>query len=433
MHTEGTTATSAAGRRTRAAWYVYDLGNTTVEFAIPLYLTLWIVSDLGIPAWVYGIASAISSWAIGLSGPYIGLIADETQRRKQWFVFSSLTSAVLLGSLSFLPHADTVAIAAVLVVAMAANYLFQLSSLVYNASLLGASQGANVVSVSSAGMGLSYLGGIAGIGVLWLMTTGRLIPGLSGRAVAIFPAAIIYLICAIPSMCTAGLWQPRAAGPRTRVHHLHHRIRDIWKQASAERQAGWFLAGYFALNSAVMGLTLYLPLHVETVTGLTDLNLMLVYGAAVVASAIGAGAVALLRPTGPMVRWIIVVGLALLALNAFAFSLARSIPLVTACACLHGLFSGSIVPACRGAFAWTFSSDHQALAFGLFGAVQRLSQGLGALLWPLAGAGGGSHSTSLGVAAMGVVALVGIPLFARWRFSTLDDSGPDPVSTGEQG
>jgi hypothetical protein len=47
MHTDPQmSVTSAAenpgarGRRTRLAWYAYDLGNTSVEFAIPLYLTV---------------------------------------------------------------------------------------------------------------------------------------------------------------------------------------------------------------------------------------------------------------------------------------------------------------------------------------------------------------------------------------------------------
>ncbi len=91
------------------------------------------------------------------------------------------------------------------------------------------------------------------------------------------------------------------------------------------------------------------------------------------------------------------------------------LPLVVLCASLHGLFSGALTPTVRGAYAVTFRSEFQALAFGLYGAVQRVSQGLGALLAPLASAAGGAGTTAAGIAAMGVLALIGVPLFMRWR------------------
>jgi MFS-type transporter involved in bile tolerance (Atg22 family) len=415
MHGDHERDARASGKRTRWAWYAYDFGNTSVEFAIPLYLTLWIVSDLGVSAWVFGLASAGSSWAIGLSGPYIGVNADEKQRRRQWFMISALTAAVLLASLSILPRSGTPAVVTILVVAMIANYFFQLSSLIYNASMLSAASGANVVSVSSVGMGLSFLGGVVGVGVIELVVSGRLIPGVSGRSYALMPAAAVFLAAAIPSIFAPRLWQKKTDVKLVPQGRLHRRIRLVWKESSREHHAGWFLAGYFALNSSVMGLTLYLPLHVHAVTGLEGTGLLAVFGMVVLASAAGAGAVALMRPDGAMVRRIILTGLTLLAINALGFSLVSSLPLVVLCSCLHGLFSGALVPTVRGAFAQTFRSDYQALAFGLFGAVQRVSQGLGAALSPLAAAAGGDGPTAVGIAAMGAVALIGVPLFSRWR------------------
>ncbi len=423
-------AASAPARRARWAWYAYDFGNTSVEFAIPLYLTTWIVSDLGVSAIVFGLASAASSWAIGLSGPYIGVNADEKGRRKLWFVFSALLATLLLGMLGFLPTGATAGTVAIIVIAMLANYFFQLSSLIYNASMLSAAGGANVVSVSSLGMALSFLGGVAGVGVIEAVISGRVVPGMSGRGYALLPAAVVFLACAIPSIYTPRLWQrptERAVAP---PGSLHRRMRELWRESSREYRAGWFLAGYFALNSAVMGLTLYLPLHVEAVTGLKGFGLLAVFGAVVLTSAVGAGVVAFLRPDARMVRRIILLGLVLLALNAFLFSQVSALPLVWLCACLHGLFSGALVPTVRGAFAQTFRSDYQALAFGLFGAVQRVSQGLGAALSPLASAAGGGATTA-GIAAMGILALIGVPLFARWRLPQMVVSEPLAIPADE--
>jgi len=405
-----------AGRRTRLAWYAYDFGNTSVEFAIPFYLTPWIVKDLGVSAVAFGLASAASSWAIGLTGPYLGVRADENNTRRFWFVLSAVIAAVLLAVLNILPHQGPLGVAMILAGAVIANYFFQLSSLIYNAGMLNAAGNANVVSVSSLGMGLSFLGGVAGVGIIQVFISGRVIEGVSGQGYALMPAAAVFLVCGLPSVFSRRLWhRPPAAGPP--IHgRVHHRMRELWSEAAHEHRAGWFLAGYFALNSAIMGLTLYLTLHIQAVTGLEGMSLWGILLGVVLSSAAGAGTVAILRPDAAMVRRIVLFGLVLWSLNALVFSLMTALPLVVLCACLHGLFSGALVPTIRGAFAQTFRSDYQALAFGLFGAVQRVSQGLGAALSPLAGsAAGGSRATAVGIAAMGVLGFVGVPLFARWR------------------
>lgn len=423
-----------AGWRTRWAWYSYDLGNTAVEFAIPLYLTIWIVTDLGVKAWIFGIATALSSWAIGLSGPYIGVSADERRTRRQWFIASAIVAAVLLSSLSFLPKTGTAAIMAILVVAMVANYSFQLSSLIYNASMLNAASGSNIVSVSSRGLALSFAGGAIGVAVMEAMVSGRLVQGVSGRSWALLPAAIVFIIFCVPGIFTPKLWQNKTDVVDMPPGKLHQRMGLVWQESARRYKAGWFLGGYFALNSAIMGLTLYLPLHVHAVTGFEGIRLLSMFASVVIMSAAGAGVVAVMRPDKIMVRRIILVGLTLLGLNAFAFSLVSALPLILLFSSLHGLLSGALVPTVRGAFAQTFRSDYQALAFGLFGAVQRVSQGLGALLSPLASAATGSGATSAGIAATGVIALIGVPLFARWRLTETDVADPDaagaPIAGG---
>jgi MFS-type transporter involved in bile tolerance (Atg22 family) len=283
--------------------------------------------------------------------------------------------------------------------------------------MLRAAEGDNVVSVSSRGMALSFLGGAVGVGIMELLISGRLVPGVSGRGYALLPAAIVFLACSLPGIFTPSLWQKKSDPVGRIPGRLHHRMLELWRESSREHRAGWFLAGYFALNSAVMGLTLYLPLHIKNVTGFEGLRLLAVFAVVVPMSAVGALIVARLRPDRRMARLIILVGLTLLGLNAMVFSLMTTLPLVVLCASLHGLFSGALTPTVRGAYAETFRSDYQALAFGLFGAVQRVSQGLGALLAPLASAAGGSGATAAGMAAMGVLAFIGVPLFARWQSS----------------
>jgi UMF1 family MFS transporter len=326
-----------------------------------------------------------------------------------------VAATLLLGSLSVLPHAGVSNLAVLLIVAMFGNYAFQLTSLIYNASMLNAAEGDNIVSLSSRGMALSFLGGTIGVGIMWSVTSGRLISGVSGNGWAMLPAALLFLVCSLPGIFTPRLWQVKD-GPVVRPPgRLHHRMLGLWRESSREHRAGWFLAGYFALNSSLMGVTIYLPLHIASITGFSGLKLLGVFAVVVPMSAVGAALVARMRPDARMTRRIILIGLTLLGVNALVFSLMTRLPLVVLCASLHGLFSGALTPTIRGAYAVTFHSEFQALAFGLYGAVQRVSQGLGALLAPLASAAGGNGTTAMGVAAMGVLALIGVPLFMRWR------------------
>ena len=409
------TADRRSRSRTRAAWYSADLGYMAVEFAIPLYLTPWMVTQLGVPATIFGLASALSSWAVALSGPYIGVRADERLTRRRWYGGSAFFAAVLLALLYFLPHGTSSAVVGLVIIAVVANYFFQLAGFIYNASMLEAAGGANIVSVSSIGMGIAYIGGVVGILVIKLVVSDTVLHGGNTEGFALSLAALLFLISVIPGVLARGLWQNQGRRPREREGRRLRRILALWQQASREHDAGWLLAGYFAMNSAIMGFTLYLPLHLQLTTDFSSSARTLILGGAVLSAGIGAGLTALLKPSMKTVRTIFLVGLSLWALNAFGFGLATQPRLIVGLACLHGLLSGPLISSVRGVFAKTFGAEYQALAFGLFGATSRFSLGLGAALWPLASAAmHGPRSTSLGLATMGVVAAIGVPLMWKW-------------------
>lgn len=396
------------------------MGYMAVEFAIPLYLTPWMVTQLGVPAVLFGIASAIASWSVAAAGPYIGVRADERLSRRRWYGWSAVVAAILIGSLYFLPHTGRAELTTLVIVAVFGNFFFQLAGFIYNASMLHAAGKSNVVTVSSIGMGIAYIGGVVGILLIKLLVSDKVLHGGASESIALTLAAGLFVLTVIPGVLARGLWQNRAQRPAEASElssgRTAARIGGLWRQARREHRAGWLVGGYFAMNSAIMGFTLYLPLHLQLTTGFSSSTRTLILGAAVLCAGIGAGFVAVLRPDFRTVRIVFLIGLFLWMLNAFGLALATRPALIVALSCLHGLISGPMLSSVRGVFAKTFHSDYQALAFGLFGAASRLSLGLGALLWPIASSMmHGPRSTSLGIAAMGVIAAIGIPLFWQWR------------------
>ena len=278
---------------------------------------------------------------------------------------------------------------------MLGNYAFQLTSLIYNASMLSAAEGDNVVSVSSRGMALSFLGGAIGVGIMESVTSGRLIPGVSGSGYAMLPAALFFLVCSLPGIFTPKLWQKKT-GPV--------------KQAAGQAAP--------ADARAVAGVVPRVPGRLvprrvlrpqlrrhgpDPVPAAPHQERHRLRGPRAAGGLRGRGAhVGGGRPgrrqdAARRARWRAASSWwasRCWALNALVFSLMTWLPLVVLCAVLHGLFSGALTPTVRGAYALTFRSDYQALAFGLYGAVQRVSQGLGALLSPLAAAAGGTGATA---------------------------------------
>ena len=418
LHTEEGRSTNSKARRTQLAWYSADLGYMAVEFAVPLYLTPWVVTGLKVPATVFGLAIAFSSWTVALSGPYIGVRADENFTRRRWYGWSAAVAAILMGLLYFLPHSSAGTIVGIVLIAMFANYFFQLAGFIYNASMLEAAGGTNIVRVSSIGFGAAYLGGVAGILLIRLLLSDSLLHGGGNPdGMALSFAALLFLLSVIPGVAARGLWQQRPMNqpPPRHEDHALRRILALWREASREHDAGWLLAGYFAMNSAIMGFTLYLPLHLELTTSFSSSARTLFLGAAVLAAGVGAGLCAIFQPSMRTVRVIFTVGLTLWMLNAFGLALATNPALIVTLSCLHGAISGPLISSVRGVTAKTFGPDYQALAFGLFGATSRLSFGLGSALWPLASAAmHGTRSTALGMVAMGIVAGIGVPLMWRW-------------------
>lgn len=142
---------------------MYDFANTIYSaLFVTVYFPLFVTLKGGTPFHV-GLTFSISMLLAGLLVPFIGAIADITQRKKLFlFVFTVLCclSVILAGFFS---------IWYVLLFALLANFFYHASLDVYDAMLVNLSNKKNIGIISGIGTAVGYLGTILSVGVAFII------------------------------------------------------------------------------------------------------------------------------------------------------------------------------------------------------------------------------------------------------------------------
>lgn len=153
-----------AGPRARAAWCLYDWGNSAfpaviLTFVFAAYFTRGVAADPVSGTAQWGTAISLSALAIAVASPVLGAIADRGGRRMPWLgLFTGLCVAAT-GALWFAaPSPEWVVFA--LVMLGIANFSFELATVFYNAMLPDIVAPARMGRLSGWGWGLGYAGGL---------------------------------------------------------------------------------------------------------------------------------------------------------------------------------------------------------------------------------------------------------------------------------
>ena len=84
---------TAAPRRARVGWALYDFANTIFSMNVAtLYFSVWLVADLGASSTLYAVANGIASVLVVLSVPVLGAISDARGQRRRWVVGFTIAS-----------------------------------------------------------------------------------------------------------------------------------------------------------------------------------------------------------------------------------------------------------------------------------------------------------------------------------------------------
>ena len=116
-------------------WTLYDFANSIVTIVFFLYFSQWLIVDKSVSDFWYNMIFTIGSALLLLTAPVLGSIADKTGRERKYFnTITILTFFCFLGAtFAALFSSQKVFLAALFF--LLANYLYQFSSVFYNAFL----------------------------------------------------------------------------------------------------------------------------------------------------------------------------------------------------------------------------------------------------------------------------------------------------------
>jgi len=151
------------------AWCLFDWANSpfptvVVTFVFAVYFQQAVVGDVVQATHLWGIALAVSAFAVAVLGPILGATVDAGMRRKPWLFAATVLTAVAGAGLWFATPEQSSIWLVLLLVALS-NFGFELGMVFYNAMLPGLAPRGYLGRVSGWAWGLGYAGGLACLAV----------------------------------------------------------------------------------------------------------------------------------------------------------------------------------------------------------------------------------------------------------------------------
>ena len=144
-------------------WSMYDFANTIFSaLFITVYFPLFVVLNGGTSFYV-GLTMSISMLLAGLLVPFLGAIADITQRKKLLLFIFTLLSCI------FTLFTGLFDLTLILILGLLANFFYHASLDVYDSLLVDISSKKNIGWISGIGTAVGYLGTILSVAIAYIV------------------------------------------------------------------------------------------------------------------------------------------------------------------------------------------------------------------------------------------------------------------------
>ncbi len=356
------------------AWCLYDLGNSAFAVLYPVVFAVFYAETVvgnedGEGSWWWGMVLSTAMFTAALSAPFLGGIADHTNRRKRMLLVFTLGGiASVLGFAGLAPGM----VWGGFVVGVLASVCFEASNVFYNAYLPDLAPTDEQGRLSALGFAVGYAGSLLALGVAALLLQ-------EGWLAWVWVAlALQWGLASIPAFRRLPPDRPTqlglvAAGIEG-VRQTRKTLSDVWAMRNLRR----FLVSYFFYMDGVHTVIVFASLYASKELGFTRPQLLGLVAVVQVTALLGALIMA--KPAdvkGPrwtvrvlLVWWVGVVVAAYFAPSKIGFTIVGA---------LAGLGLGSIQSASRAFVSRLIPDGREAEMFGFYA----LCGKSGAIIGPL--------------------------------------------------
>lgn len=265
------------------SWGLYDFAYSIFSFLLLVrFFPTWIINDLDRPDWFVSVTQFVVVLIILFAMPLAGALADHLGHRKPFLIGFTLLAIAASVALGLLPVGHVVPL---LVVAGAASAFAQLAFAQYDPLLADVAPPAARGRVS----GMAVALGFAGV-IFALAAVAELIVGDGSKQRAFIPAALLYLVFALPAFLLIRE-QPREHNRRVTRRAGRHAVLQVarsLRDVRRHRHVFQFLAGRFLYSDAIATLSAFMTVYMTRLGGFSETEKNLVIGVAVLAAAGGA-------------------------------------------------------------------------------------------------------------------------------------------------
>ncbi|RKZ31868.1 MFS transporter [bacterium] len=256
------------------AWGMYDFANTIYSMnVVSIYFPLLVVLNLGYPDIYAGGANSLSMLIVALSAPFLGQLTDSTGRRMPSLIAATIICCLFTAGIGF-AAGGKLPILSVLAFFVVANVGFQLGLVFYNSLLPIVAPKGLIGRVSGIGVGLGYLGAIAGMILVMPFNEGAIfgidIPWVhaGGRSATFLPTATLFLLFSLPTFIVIRERKPATRiEPRGRpLQRIIETLRDSKKYPGIRR----FLVGKFLFQEGIETAIIFMAVYSEKAMGMPD-------------------------------------------------------------------------------------------------------------------------------------------------------------------
>ncbi|WP_458294005.1 MFS transporter [Geobacter anodireducens] len=238
--------------RTSLSWALYDFANTIFSMSVvTLYFPLFLVQTLGYREYWLSLGLSLSMGLAAVASPFVGSASD--RRIGKNVILAVATSLCCIATL-LIPVPGH--LAGVLAAFVAANFLYQVSLVAYDALLPSATDERHYGPVSGFGVALGYIGTFLALIIGKLLVT---TPADNGRV--FLPTAICFLLFALPCFFVKDLKRSQTSPVR---------VADTAREIIRDRDLRWYFAGHLLYLDAVNTVIAFMAVFLVKVGGFSQ-------------------------------------------------------------------------------------------------------------------------------------------------------------------